>query len=125
MTAVYSDFVFGDPSLYALAEARQARCDLTLLSALDLAWQPDGMQRDGAHVREPVDALLRASLGRAGIAFETIAGTGPARPVAALAAVDRGLAARGRLRPPARPGRRAPARRARAAPAGGARTPPP
>ena len=102
--AVYSDFVFGDPSLYAQAEARQARCDLTLLTALDLPWLPDGLQRDGAHVREPVDALLRASLARAGVAFETIAGSGPARLQAALAAIDRGLAAT----PPSRvePGRR-------------------
>ncbi len=109
MIAVYSDFVFGDPSLYALAEARQAGCDLTLLTALDLPWLPDGLQRDGAHVREPIDALLRASLARARVAFETISGVGPARLHAALAAIDRGLAVRTRSgpKPPSRgePGR--------------------
>ena len=62
MIAVYSDFVFGDTSLYESALAAQRRCDLTLLTALDLPWQADGLQRDGAHVREPVDALLRAAL---------------------------------------------------------------
>ena len=94
MIAVYSDFVFGDRSLYALAEARQANCDLTLVTALDLPWLADGLQRDGAHVREPVDALLRASLARARVAFETVSGVGPARLPAALNAIDRGLAAR-------------------------------
>ena len=104
MIAVYSDFVFGDPSLYALAEARQGRCDLTLVTALDLPWLPDGLQRDGAHVREPVDALLRASLARAGVGFDLILGSGPARLQAALAAIDRGLAVRNRSgpRPPSR-----------------------
>jgi nicotinamide riboside kinase len=103
MIAVYSDFVFGDPSLYAHAEARQSRCDLTLFTALDLPWLADGLQRDGPHVREPVDALLRASLARAGVSFETISGVGPARLQAALAAIDRALA----TRPPSRgePGR--------------------
>lgn len=91
MIAVYSDFVFGDTGLYALAEADQARCDLTLLTSLDLPWQADGLQRDGAHVREPVDTLVRTALARAGVDFETISGTGPARPKAALAAIDRVL----------------------------------
>jgi len=103
MIAVYSEIVFGDTSLYAPAESDHRRCGLTLLTALDLPWQPDGLQRDGAHVREPVDALLRASLARAGVSFETISGAGPARLRAALAAIDRGLA----TRPPSRgePGR--------------------
>ena len=94
MIAVYSDLVFGDTGLYALAEAEQGRCDLTLVTALDLPWQPDGLQRDGEHVREPVDALVRAALARAGVGFDTIYGTGPARLRAALAAVDRALALR-------------------------------
>jgi nicotinamide riboside kinase len=36
MTAVYSELVFGDASLYAMAEQAHRRCDLTLLTALDL-----------------------------------------------------------------------------------------
>lgn len=89
MTAVYSDLVFGDTSLYAEAETAQRRVDLTLLTALDLPWQADGLQRDGAHVRETVDSLVRASLTRVGIAFGSIAGTGDARLAAALAAIRR------------------------------------
>ena len=94
MIAVYSDLLFGDASLYAEAEAAQRRCDLTLLTALDLPWRADGFIRDGAHVREPVDRRVRAALARAGVPFETISGSGDARLAAALAAVDRALAAR-------------------------------
>jgi nicotinamide riboside kinase len=94
MIAVYSDFVFADPSLYPSAIAAQRRCDLTLVTALDLPWRADGLQRDGAHVRAPVDALLRAALAGASIAFTTIAGIGGRRAEAALRAIDDALAAR-------------------------------
>ncbi|CAN5434543.1 hypothetical protein BH09PSE5_BH09PSE5_21660 [soil metagenome] len=87
MIAVYSEIVFGDTSLYASAEESHRRCDLTLLTALDLPWQADGLQRDGPHVREPVDTLVRASLQRAASAYAVITGAGPARLEAALAAV--------------------------------------
>ena len=88
MIAVYSDHVFGDRSLYAAAEAMQRGIDLTLLTALDLPWQADGVQRDGEHVREPIDLLVRAALVHAGVPFMTIAGSGPSRAAAALAAID-------------------------------------
>jgi nicotinamide riboside kinase len=94
MIAVYSDLVFADTSLYDEALAAQRRCDLTLVTALDLPWLADGLQRDGAHVRAPVDAKLRAALTRGGIAATTVAGTGPARVAAALAAIDAALAER-------------------------------
>ena len=84
--AVYSDLVFADESLYSSAQAAHRRCDLTLLTALDLPWEPDGLQRDGAHVREPVDALLRRALQRTGIAYSVITGHGAQRLSAALAA---------------------------------------
>ncbi|HZV91787.1 MAG TPA: ATP-binding protein [Caldimonas sp.] len=88
MIAVYSDFVFGDRKLYIAAEAAQALIDLTLLTALDLPWQADGLQRDGEHVRVPVDALVRAALERAGVAVEPVAGSGSDRLAAAMAAID-------------------------------------
>jgi nicotinamide riboside kinase len=93
MIAVYSDQVFGDTSLYAEAEAAQARCAATLLTTLDLPWQSDGHQRDGPHVREPVDAKVRAALERAGAGYAVVSGVGPRRLEAALAAVRRALAA--------------------------------
>jgi nicotinamide riboside kinase len=92
MIAVYSDFVFGDQSLYAEALAAQRRVDLTLVTALDLPWRGDGLQRDGDHVRGPVDALLRGALARAGITATTIAGIGADRRDAALRAIDAALA---------------------------------
>jgi nicotinamide riboside kinase len=89
MTAVYSEIVFGDTSLYAEAEADHRHCGLTLLTALDLPWVADGLQRDGPQVRVPVDVLLRAALARAGIDHAVIAGRGPARLDAALRTVRR------------------------------------
>ena len=91
MIAVYSDQVFGDAGLYAEASTAQAACQLTLLTALDLPWLPDGHMRDGPHVRHPVDAKLRAALGAAGLPYSIVAGHGPARLQAALAAVERAL----------------------------------
>ena len=92
MIAVYSDHVFGDTSLYPQAEAAHAECALTLLTALDLPWLPDGLQRDGPQVREPVDALVRAALARAGLPYSVIFGGGAHRLQAALACVQRALA---------------------------------
>lgn len=87
MIAVYSDKVFGDRSLYAQAETIQRGYALTLLTALDLPWLADGLQRDGPHVREPVTALVRASLARAAVPYSVIGGSGPARLESALTAV--------------------------------------
>jgi nicotinamide riboside kinase len=99
MIAVYSEIVFGDTGLYADALVREKGYDLTLVTALDLPWQADGLQRDGPHVRAPVDALLRGALARSGIAFTTVGGQGEARAQAALRAVDAALAARARTAP--------------------------
>ena len=89
MVAVYSDVIFGDASLYEAALAHQRRYDITLLLAPDLPWVADGFQRDGAHVRAPVDALLRAALRRADLDFYSVSGSGPLRLAAALAAIER------------------------------------
>jgi nicotinamide riboside kinase len=93
MIAVYSDQVFGDVSLYAHAGAAHVDgCNLTLLTSLDLPWQADGLQRDGPQVREPVDAKVRAALGRAKAPYAVVFGAGSARAEAALASVRRALA---------------------------------
>src|SRR5579862_6481998 len=62
MVAIYSDLLFDDRSLEPVARDCQQRMDLTLLTALDLPWVADGLQRDGPHVRAPVDARVRARL---------------------------------------------------------------
>ena len=56
MVAIYSDLLFDDRSLYPMALEHQRSYDLTLLTGLDLPWVADGLQRDGPHVRGPVDA---------------------------------------------------------------------
>jgi nicotinamide riboside kinase len=91
MIAVYSDQVFGDTSLYPSAQEAQKRYALTLVTALDLDWRPDGLQRDGPHVREPVDARVRAALERAQCAYSVIYGRDASRVSAALACVERAV----------------------------------
>jgi len=91
MIAVYSDYIFGDRSLYAQAEQDHAVADLTLLTSLDLPWVADGVQRDGPHVQEPVDALIRQSLARMGTSFAVVHGDGRARVDNAMAAVQHAL----------------------------------
>jgi len=98
MTAVYSDYLFDDRSLYAPALADHARVDLTLLTALDLPWCADGLQRDGAHVREPVDGLLRQALMQARLPFAVVAGQGAHRLDQALLTVQQALTATERAR---------------------------
>ena len=88
MVAVYSDFLFGDSSLYPLALEHQRSYHLTLLTGLDLPWVADGLQRDGAHVRAPVDALVRAALEGAGIGYRVVYGSGAARLENALIAIN-------------------------------------
>ena len=87
MTAVYSDLRFDDRSLVAYAIAQQRRCDLTLLTALDITWVADGLQRDGPQVRGPVDDSVRALLIGHQIPWSLVSGQGDARLEAAVDAV--------------------------------------
>jgi nicotinamide riboside kinase len=87
MTAVYSRMVFGDDSLAQAAVAWQRRCAITLLTALDLPWVADGLQRDGPQVREPVDRLLREWLIGHQLPWALVSGAGAARVDSALDAV--------------------------------------
>jgi nicotinamide riboside kinase len=87
MVSVYSEFVFADRSLHPRALAWHARCALTLVTALDLPWQADGLQREGPHVQAPIDALVRGLLIGAELPWATIAGAGERRLEAALDAI--------------------------------------
>ncbi|QGW83279.1 AAA family ATPase [Variovorax paradoxus] len=78
MTAVYSEQLFGDTSLYADALAAQRRYAITLLTALDIPWVADAL-RDGDHAREPTDTLVRAALSGAGLSFAVVHGSGGER----------------------------------------------
>jgi nicotinamide riboside kinase len=104
MTAVYHHQVFGDDSLDVPALAWQRRCRLTLLTALDLPWQADGLQRDGPQVRQPVDARLRQLLMQAGLPFVVVGGQGERRLEAGLDAIAPSL-----MRPVQRAARPTPA----------------
>ncbi len=87
MTAVYSDWIFQDRSLQAEAVVQQRRCHITLLTALDIAWQADGLQRDGPQVRVPVDSLVRQLLIQHALPWALVAGQGGARLESAVDAV--------------------------------------
>lgn len=91
MTAIYSDVLFQDPSLYLFALKHQRIYQHTLIAGLDLPWQADGIQRDGADMRRRIDARLRDVLQREGLAFSIVYGTGPARLASALAVLEPGV----------------------------------
>lgn len=88
MIAIYSDMLFDDQSLYEMALAHQRSYDLTLVTGLDLPWVADGLQRDGPHVREPVDALIRAALARGKIDYQVVYGTSNLRLANALKCIE-------------------------------------
>ena len=88
MTAVYSRLVFDDRALDQRAVALHRGMALTLLTALDLPWVADGLQRDGPQVREPVDAALRELLLAHRLPFAVVGGAGAQRLERAVAAVQ-------------------------------------
>ena len=96
MTAIYSEFIFADRSLFPEALRFQRRCTISLLTALDLPWVPDGLQRQSPAVQAPVDALIRRSLLEAGVPWAPIYGLGDTRVEAALDALTPVLKASGR-----------------------------
>jgi NadR type nicotinamide-nucleotide adenylyltransferase len=87
MTAVYSDYIFSDKSLYERAIMHHRSYALTLLLTNDLPWVEDGIKRDGAHVRQPINAMIRAQLEQHRLPYATIAGVGHERTATALRAI--------------------------------------
>ena len=86
MTAVYSEHFFGDAQLTADALAHQRLYSHTLVTGLDLAWQPEWL-RDSPEGRWPIDGLLRERLQGAGLDFRVVYGQGLARLNHALLAL--------------------------------------
>jgi nicotinamide riboside kinase len=99
MVAIYSAILFEDHGLVRFAMERQRGYDITLLTGLDLPWVADGLQRDGPHVRQPIDAQVRELLAQAGVTYRVVYGGGPERLRNALAAIDASLAPRSAARP--------------------------
>ncbi|MEI6660611.1 MAG: ATP-binding protein [Comamonadaceae bacterium] len=87
ITAIYSEIIFNDPSLYPLALENQQSFDLTLVMGLDLLWVADGIQRDGVAIQSAFDAKLRHVLQSQGIGFSVIYGSGDERFDNAMTAV--------------------------------------
>ena len=88
MTAVYSRIVFNDRSLDERAATLHRRSmAATLLTAIDLPWVADGLQREGPQVQGPVDAALRELMQLQNIDYAVVSGAGEARVQHALAAV--------------------------------------
>lgn len=87
LTAIYSDFIFGDQSLYSRARALHAGYALTLLLEPDIAWVADGLQREGEHVRAPITQMIARELAAMGAPRAVIAGCGESRIASAIDAV--------------------------------------
>jgi nicotinamide riboside kinase len=95
MVAIYSAMLFEDGSLYRFALERQRAYAATLVTGLDLPWVADGLQRDGPHVREPVDRLIRGMLAQGRVHYRVVYGSGPERLSNALAALATSASAPG------------------------------
>jgi nicotinamide riboside kinase len=87
ITAIYSEIIFSDTSLYPLALENQQGFDLTFVMGLDLPWVADGIQRDGVAIQSEFDAKLRHVLQSQGIGFSVIYGSGDERFENAMTAV--------------------------------------
>lgn len=87
LTAVYSDRLFGDRSLYPFALEHQRRYAATLLTGLDLPWVADGFQRDGPLLRSSIDAGVRTALADAGLGWRVVYGSGDSRLASSLSSL--------------------------------------
>ena len=89
MTALYSRVYWGrvDDRLAALARSHDYA--LTLVTATDTPWTPDGLQRESEEVREMVHRMVLAELNERSIPFVLVEGDLPQR----LRQVERALEA--------------------------------
>jgi hypothetical protein len=96
MTAIYSEVLLDDSSLYSFALSHHATYDLVLVTGLDLPWLADGIQRDGKYMQIQIDARLREILQRNGLPFSMVYGAQEQRCSSAMAAIDQCAARIGR-----------------------------
>lgn len=88
-TALYSRLYFADDSLLAPAlEHHRSHYDITLVTDIDLPWEPDGLQRDGPDMRQRFHALLIDCLAQHAIEHTPVQGMGATRLLNATRAVD-------------------------------------
>jgi nicotinamide riboside kinase len=91
LTAIYSDAVLGDHTLYPQARALHARYALTLHLAPDIPWVADGLQRDGMAQRARVHGLIERELAALGVPVVPVSGT-PAQRLSTAVNAMRSLA---------------------------------
>lgn len=89
-TAIYSDAVFGNATLYPQARALHGRYALTLHLAPDIPWVADGLQRDGIAQRARVHGLIERELADMGMPVVSVFG-GPEQRLATAINATRSL----------------------------------
>ena len=87
MTAVYSEFYYGDDTLYEPAMTHHQQVSLTLFCQPDLPWVADPGQRDGSEVQHAVHDLLGRRLQGLSSPVVPIVGAGDSRVRLALRAI--------------------------------------
>ncbi|MFZ4875208.1 AAA family ATPase [Janthinobacterium sp. Mn2066] len=94
ITVIYSRHYFAgeDAALAALAQA--ARYDVTLVTAPDTPWVPDGLQRESEAVRQLIYRNLLAELAERQIPYQLLQGSLDQRMAIAMPLIDAALAAR-------------------------------
>ena len=93
-TTVYADAYYGACPQWIMGESRTRLGSLYLLCSIDLPWQADGV-RDQPQARDNMQGRFDARLRDLEARVLPVAGTGPARLSAALAAVRGWLTATG------------------------------
>ena len=88
MVAVYSQVTFQDASLLATALLQEESHMLTVLCGMDAAWQSGDWQRDGPHMREPVNAALLRALQTSKCRWIQVAGSVQARVARVMMALQ-------------------------------------
>jgi nicotinamide riboside kinase len=88
VTALYSQLYFDDASLLDAATRHQRGYGLTLVTDIDMPWEPDGAQRDGPVMRACFHALLLDWLARSALPYVLLGGSPESRTQAALDAID-------------------------------------
>ncbi len=87
MTAVYSDVLFNDSSLYPLALNDIRRFQYVLVTATDLPWVADSYLRDSPMGQQAIHLRLQEVLRANGIAYSMVYGRDVRRLQAALSIV--------------------------------------
>ncbi|MFG6448287.1 AAA family ATPase [Roseateles sp. BYS180W] len=103
MTALYSELIFDDSTLWPWALTQERQYPQRLLLTPDLPWQADGIQRDGPEARRAADRLLCQRLRQHGLSYARIGGSQQQRLDQALRALRPWLNSLGAATSPDKP----------------------